>query len=101
MYGTWWMTFPPPRLPPPRDRERLETELRAALRKEWQLAQDSIKSEPLAITYSYWNGTGHRWGWVAGEEGKKGAAAGAVGGSRQAQRHRRHHRRHQRPGVTE
>ncbi|EFJ47279.1 hypothetical protein VOLCADRAFT_61744 [Volvox carteri f. nagariensis] len=45
---------------PDKDRERLEAEMRAALRKEWQLAQDAIKSEPLAITYSYWNGTGHR-----------------------------------------
>jgi hypothetical protein len=44
----------------PRDRERAEMELRAALRKEWQLGQETVKSEPLAITYSYWNGTGHR-----------------------------------------
>lgn len=34
--------------------------MRAQLRKEWQLAQDVIKAEPLTITYSYWNGTGHR-----------------------------------------
>lgn len=45
---------------PDKDRERLEAELRAQLRKEWQLAQDAIKAEPLTITYSYWNGTGHR-----------------------------------------
>ncbi|GLC34354.1 hypothetical protein PLESTB_000738300 [Pleodorina starrii] len=45
---------------PDKDRERLEAEMRAALRKEWQLAQDAIKAEPLTITYSYWNGTGHR-----------------------------------------
>ncbi|GIL91663.1 hypothetical protein Vretimale_9551 [Volvox reticuliferus] len=45
---------------PDKDRERLEAEMRAALRKEWQLAQDAIKAEPLIITYSYWNGTGHR-----------------------------------------
>ncbi|KXZ54696.1 hypothetical protein GPECTOR_4g764 [Gonium pectorale] len=45
---------------PDKDRERLELEMRAALRKEWQAAQDAIKAEPLTITYSYWNGTGHR-----------------------------------------
>ncbi|GFR50448.1 hypothetical protein Agub_g12669 [Astrephomene gubernaculifera] len=45
---------------PDKDRERLEAEMRAALRKEWQLAQEAIKGEPVAITYSYWNGTGHR-----------------------------------------
>eukprot|EP00198_Chlamydomonas_reinhardtii_P003194 XP_001692530.1 predicted protein [Chlamydomonas reinhardtii] len=45
---------------PDKDRERLELEMRAQLRKEWQLAQDVIKAEPLTITYSYWNGTGHR-----------------------------------------
>ncbi|KAG2434673.1 hypothetical protein HXX76_007566 [Chlamydomonas incerta] len=45
---------------PDKDRERLELEMRAQLRKEWQLAQDAIKAEPLTITYSYWNGTGHR-----------------------------------------
>ncbi|KAG2491992.1 hypothetical protein HYH03_009722 [Edaphochlamys debaryana] len=45
---------------PDKDRERLEVEMRAALRKEWQLAQDSVKGEPLSITYSYWNGSGHR-----------------------------------------
>ncbi len=38
----------------------MEAELRAQLRKEWQLAQDAVKAEPLTITYSYWNGTGHR-----------------------------------------
>ncbi|GLI67198.1 hypothetical protein VaNZ11_011120 [Volvox africanus] len=45
---------------PDKDRERLEKEMRAALRKEWQVAQDAVKAEPLMITYSYWNGTGHR-----------------------------------------
>lgn len=45
---------------PDRDRDRKEEELRAALRKEWALQQAAIKAEPLGITYSYWNGSGHR-----------------------------------------
>jgi len=45
---------------PDRDRERQEEELRESLRREWALRQASIKAEPLDITYSYWNGSGHR-----------------------------------------
>jgi protein FAM50 len=45
---------------PDRDRDRQEEELRQQLANEWELHQASIKAEPLEITYSYYNGTGHR-----------------------------------------
>jgi protein FAM50 len=45
---------------PDRDRERQEQSLREQLKNEWAAKQQSLKSEPLEITYSYWNGTGHR-----------------------------------------
>jgi len=45
---------------PDRDRECQEQALREQLRKEWAANQQTLKSEPLEITYSYWNGTGHR-----------------------------------------
>jgi hypothetical protein len=28
--------------------------------QEWQAQQDRVKSEPLMIVYSYWDGSGHR-----------------------------------------
>jgi protein FAM50 len=30
------------------------------LKKQWSREQELIKNEPLTITYSYWDGTGHR-----------------------------------------
>lgn len=45
---------------PDRDRERQEEALRVELKKEWAATQAAIKAEPLEITYSYWNGSGHR-----------------------------------------
>ena len=45
---------------PDKDREKEEEMLRAELEKEWLLKQEAIKAEPLTITYSYWNGAGHR-----------------------------------------
>jgi protein FAM50 len=45
---------------PDKDRERAEAELRETLKAEWALQQAAIKAEPLEITYSYWNGSGHR-----------------------------------------
>jgi protein FAM50 len=45
---------------PDRERERQEEALRAQLRQEWIEKQAAIKGEPLEITYSYWNGSGHR-----------------------------------------
>lgn len=45
---------------PDKDRERLEEELREKLKKEWVAKQEALKAEPLEITYSYWDGQGHR-----------------------------------------
>lgn len=45
---------------PDRDREEEENKLRAQLREEWEDKQRTIKSELLNITYSYWDGSGHR-----------------------------------------
>ncbi|CAO3586105.1 unnamed protein product [Absidia cylindrospora] len=39
------------------EEERLERE---NLRKEWLLKQEALKNERIDITYSYWDGTGHR-----------------------------------------
>jgi protein FAM50 len=45
---------------PDRDRECAEEALRAQLRAEYAAAQAAARAEPLEITYSYWNGAGHR-----------------------------------------
>lgn len=45
---------------PDRERELRETAEREALAREWLAAQERAKQTPIAITYSYWNGTGHR-----------------------------------------
>ncbi|GMH33809.1 hypothetical protein BSKO_01643 [Bryopsis sp. KO-2023] len=45
---------------PDADRERKEAELREKFKQEWKRDQEEIKSAPLSITYSYWDGTGHR-----------------------------------------
>jgi protein FAM50 len=45
---------------PDAEREAREASVRAAARAEWAALQDRIRGEPLAITYSYWDGTGHR-----------------------------------------
>ncbi|OAY84017.1 protein XAP5 CIRCADIAN TIMEKEEPER [Ananas comosus] len=45
---------------PDREREAEEQEERERLRKQWLREQEMIKNEPLEITYSYWDGTGHR-----------------------------------------
>ncbi|XP_074926905.1 protein FAM50A [Chelonoidis abingdonii] len=44
------------------DREPLEEEnrLREELRQEWEAKQEKIKSEEIEITFSYWDGSGHR-----------------------------------------
>uniref|UniRef100_A0A7N8X126 Family with sequence similarity 50 member A n=1 Tax=Mastacembelus armatus TaxID=205130 RepID=A0A7N8X126_9TELE len=34
--------------------------LREELRQEWELKQEKIKSEEIEITFSYWDGSGHR-----------------------------------------
>uniref|UniRef100_A0A804MQA3 FAM50A/XAP5 C-terminal domain-containing protein n=1 Tax=Zea mays TaxID=4577 RepID=A0A804MQA3_MAIZE len=45
---------------PDREREAEEQAERERLKKQWSHEQELIKNEPLSITYSYWDGTGHR-----------------------------------------
>ncbi|CDP07975.1 unnamed protein product [Coffea canephora] len=45
---------------PDSEREAEEQAERERLRKQWLVEQERIKNEPLEITYSYWDGTGHR-----------------------------------------
>jgi protein FAM50 len=45
---------------PDREREERERIEREELRKEWLARQDKMKNEMIEITYSYWDGSGHR-----------------------------------------
>ncbi|XP_073228839.1 protein FAM50A-like isoform X2 [Porites lutea] len=45
---------------PDRDREEMERKEREHIRQEWVEKQEKIKSEDVEITYSYWDGSGHR-----------------------------------------
>lgn len=45
---------------PDREREAEEQAERERLKRQWSREQELIKNEPLSITYSYWDGTGHR-----------------------------------------
>ncbi|XP_078173913.1 XAP5 family protein isoform X2 [Carex rostrata] len=45
---------------PDSEREAEEQAERERLKKQWLREQELIKNEPLEITYSYWDGTGHR-----------------------------------------
>ncbi|KAF2604789.1 hypothetical protein F2Q70_00027610 [Brassica cretica] len=45
---------------PDSEREAEEQAERERLKKQWTREQEQIKNEPLQITYSYWDGTGHR-----------------------------------------
>ncbi|CAM6033675.1 unnamed protein product [Sphagnum compactum] len=45
---------------PDREREAQEQAERERLRKRWLQEQERIRNEPLEITYSYWDGAGHR-----------------------------------------
>lgn len=45
---------------PDRDREEEERRMREELRQEWLRKQEEMKKEDVEITYSYWDGTGHR-----------------------------------------
>lgn len=45
---------------PDRDREETENQLREELRQEWVDQQATLKSEEIDITFSYWDGSGHR-----------------------------------------
>ena len=43
-----------------REREEHENELREQLRLEWEQKQEALKNEEIEITFSYWDGSGHR-----------------------------------------
>jgi len=45
---------------PDKKRDEEEERDRERLRQMWKRMQDNIEDEPLEITYSYWDGTGHR-----------------------------------------
>ncbi|XP_067945951.1 protein FAM50 homolog [Watersipora subatra] len=45
---------------PDREREEEERILRAKLAAEWMQKQEDIKNEEITVTYSYWDGKGHR-----------------------------------------
>ncbi|ORY90908.1 XAP5, circadian clock regulator-domain-containing protein [Leucosporidium creatinivorum] len=45
---------------PDREREEAERMERDQLRREWLQKQEDMKMEDIEITYSYWDGTGHR-----------------------------------------
>uniref|UniRef100_V9L2K1 Plexin-A3-like protein n=1 Tax=Callorhinchus milii TaxID=7868 RepID=V9L2K1_CALMI len=45
---------------PDREREEEENRLREELRQEWAKKQEKIKGEDIEITFSYWDGSGHR-----------------------------------------
>lgn len=45
---------------PDKEREEREEALRAELKKEYLRQQDAVKAEEIEVTYSYWDGAGHR-----------------------------------------
>ncbi|KXN92207.1 hypothetical protein AN958_08660 [Leucoagaricus sp. SymC.cos] len=45
---------------PDREREEAERRERERLRLEWLTKQETMKKEDIEITYSYWDGSGHR-----------------------------------------
>uniref|UniRef100_A0AAV1TA79 FAM50A/XAP5 C-terminal domain-containing protein n=1 Tax=Peronospora matthiolae TaxID=2874970 RepID=A0AAV1TA79_9STRA len=45
---------------PDKEREKEEARERQRLRAEWEAEQEIIKNENVAVTYSYWDGSGHR-----------------------------------------
>ncbi len=45
---------------PDREREEAEARERNKLRVAWLAEQEKIKAETVSITYSYWDGSGHR-----------------------------------------
>lgn len=45
---------------PDREREEEEMRLREELRLEWVQKQEKLKNEEISITFSYWDGSGHR-----------------------------------------
>ncbi|KAI6645860.1 hypothetical protein LOD99_13119 [Oopsacas minuta] len=45
---------------PDKEREEGEMRLREELRQEWLGKQERLKNEEMKVTYSYWDGSGHR-----------------------------------------
>lgn len=45
---------------PDREREEEERRQREELRQEWLSKQEEMKKEEIEITYSFWDGSGHR-----------------------------------------
>lgn len=45
---------------PDREREEAERKERERLRQEWLRKQEELKQEEIEITYSFWDGSGHR-----------------------------------------
>ncbi|KAJ1773546.1 hypothetical protein IW140_002045 [Coemansia sp. RSA 1813] len=45
---------------PDKEREEEEARLREELRQKWLRDQEAIKEEAITITYSFWDGSGHR-----------------------------------------
>ncbi|KAH0827042.1 XAP5, circadian clock regulator-domain-containing protein [Lanmaoa asiatica] len=45
---------------PDREREEAERRERERLRQEWLRKQEELKAEEIEVTYSYWDGSGHR-----------------------------------------
>lgn len=45
---------------PDREREEAENKLREELRQQWVEKQAALKDEEIEITFSYWDGSGHR-----------------------------------------
>ena len=42
------------------EREAAEEALRKKLENEWKEMQEKVKAEMIEVTYSYWDGAGHR-----------------------------------------
>ncbi|ETN58690.1 FAM50A [Anopheles darlingi] len=45
---------------PDREREEDDNRLREELRQEWAMKQATLKDQEITITFSYWDGSGHR-----------------------------------------
>uniref|UniRef100_A0A7S0DTP9 FAM50A/XAP5 C-terminal domain-containing protein n=1 Tax=Amorphochlora amoebiformis TaxID=1561963 RepID=A0A7S0DTP9_9EUKA len=45
---------------PDKDREDEEIRLREELKREWKTNQERMKKDKIEVTYSYWDGSGHR-----------------------------------------
>lgn len=45
---------------PDREREERENRMREELRQEWVAQQAALKDQEITITFSYWDGSGHR-----------------------------------------